>query len=78
MTATRPAYSAGGGYSGSRITVEAQRRFTHAWLGLFARYDNLSGAAFANSPLVTTMDYFVVGFGITWVAAESNTRVSPE
>ncbi len=77
-TAARPSYSAGGGYSGSRITVQIQRRFAHAWLGLFARYDNLSGAAFANSPLVTTMNYFIAGFGVTWIAAESHTRVSQE
>lgn len=74
-TAGRPAYSPGGGYSGSRITVAMQRRFPRFWVGLFARYDNLSGAAFADSPLVRTEDYFMLGFGVTWIAAESSTRV---
>lgn len=77
-TADRPAYSPGGGYSGSRITVAMQRRFPRFWLGLFARYDNLSGAAFADSPLVRTKDYFIMGIGVTWIAAESSTRVSRE
>lgn len=71
----RPAYSPGGGYSGSRITVNFQQRFSRFWLGVFARYDNLSGAAFASSPLVDTKNYFAVGLGITWVFAESKTLV---
>ncbi len=73
--AGRPAYSPGGGYSGSRITIAMQRRYSHFWLGLFARYDNLSGAAFVDSPLVRTQSYFVTGFGVTWVGAESKTMV---
>jgi outer membrane protein len=74
-TADRPAYSPGGGYSGSRITVSMQRRVQRLWLGVFARYDNLSGAAFADSPLVRTKDYFIMGLGVTWIAAESGSRV---
>jgi outer membrane scaffolding protein for murein synthesis (MipA/OmpV family) len=51
-TATRPAYDAPGGYSGSRVTLSASRRFPDFWVGAFARYDALSGAAFEDSPLV--------------------------
>jgi outer membrane protein len=75
-TARRPAYSAGGGYSGSRITVTAQRRFGRFWVGAFARYDNLSGAVIADSPLVKTTSYFATGLGVTWVLAESATLVT--
>jgi len=75
-TATRPAYNPGGGYSGSRVTINFQQRFSNFWFGVFARYDNLSGAAFAASPLVDTKSYFAVGLGITWIFAESGTLVS--
>ena len=70
-TASRPAYDARGGYSGSRITLTASRRFPKFWVGAFARYDNLSGAVFADSPLVKRKDSFMAGIGIAWILAES-------
>lgn len=74
-TATRPTYDPGGGYSGSRITVTLDRRFGRFWIGGFIRYDNLSGAAFNDSPLVTGDDYIAGGFGVTWILATSKTMV---
>ena len=70
-TATRPAYDAPGGYSGSRLTFTASRRFPHFWVGAFARYDHLSGAAFEDSPLVKKKSSFMAGVGIAWVLAEA-------
>lgn len=70
-TATRPAYNAHAGYSGSRVTFTASRRFPGFWVGAFVRYDNLSGAVFADSPLVVKHDSFMAGIGITWILAES-------
>lgn len=70
-TATRPAYNARAGYSGSRVTFAVSRRFSGFWIGAFARYDNLSGAVFADSPLVKKHDSFMAGIGIAWILAES-------
>ncbi|MCR4302401.1 MAG: MipA/OmpV family protein [Sulfuricaulis sp.] len=70
-TATRPAYDAPGGYSGSRVTFTASRRFPDFWVVAFARYDRLSGAAFEDSPLVKKNSSFMAGVGIAWVLAEA-------
>jgi outer membrane scaffolding protein for murein synthesis (MipA/OmpV family) len=55
-TASRPAYEPGGGYAGcsSYGALEALPKF---WVGGFVRYDTLSGAEFAPSPLVTSKRY---------------------
>lgn len=71
-TPTRPVYDAHGGYSGSRATFTISRRVGHAWIGAFARYDDLSGAVFEDSPLVRIGRAFMAGFSIAWVFAESS------
>lgn len=68
--ATRPAYDAAGGYSGTRLTITASRRFPRFWAGAFARYDRLGGAAFADSPLTKKDESFMAGAGIAWILAE--------
>jgi outer membrane scaffolding protein for murein synthesis (MipA/OmpV family) len=74
-TAARPAYDARGGYSGLRTTVAVSRRFDHFWIGGFARYDDLSGVAFEDSPLLRVRRAFMAGFGVAWILAESRTRI---
>ena len=69
--AGRPAYNAQAGYSGSRITVTLSKRFEKLYFGLFARYDNLNGATFIDSPLVKQKDSFMVGAALSWVFKES-------
>lgn len=76
VTASRPAYNARGGYSGARITFSTSYRHKKIWYGLFARYDNISGAVFEDSPLIRQKDTFTVGFGIAYVFAESDEKVS--
>lgn len=71
----RSAYNARAGYSGSLIVVAASRRFERTWFGVFARYDNLSGAVFADSPLVKTKQSFMAGFGFALVFGQSRTLV---
>jgi len=71
----RPAYDARAGYSGSLLILSATKRFGHFWFGAFARYDELSGAVFANSPLMRTEHSWMAGFGLAWVFAESKTLV---
>ncbi len=73
-TATaRPRYQANGGYSGSRITLVAQKQFDTMWLAAFARYDSLAGAVFLDSPLVETKNHHILGVAMTWVLAKSKT-----
>jgi hypothetical protein len=43
----------------------------HWFLGAFARYDWLDGAAFVKSPLVETRRYFATGFAVAWVFGAS-------
>jgi outer membrane protein len=74
-TALRPAYEADAGYAGMQYLVALSKRFPKYWVGSFIRYDNLSGATFANSPLVRQKDYFAAGIAVTWVLGESATRV---
>ena len=74
-SAGRPAYEAPGGYSGSRAIVSLSKRFRGYWIGAFARYDMLGGAAFAPSPLVRTDSYWMTGIGIAWMIGESSRMV---
>ena len=74
-TATRPAYDASGGYSGSRITLTSSKRFNNIWVGFFARYDSLNGAVFENSPLVKRNDSLMVGVAISYIFMRSKQMV---
>ena len=58
-----------GGYAGWRALASTSRRIGKTWVGAFVRYDNLNGAAFADSPLVRRHDALTVGFGVSWVLA---------
>ena len=77
-TASRPAYSPGGGYGGMQFLVALSKRFPRFWVGGFARYDSLNSAVFADSPLVTSKRYLAGGIGISWIFAESSRRVEVE
>lgn len=70
-TPLRPAYRASSGYSGTRATLTARRRFGNYWVGAFARYDTLAGAEFEDSPLVETSRYRAVGIAVAWVLMRS-------
>jgi outer membrane protein len=74
-TATRPEYHAGGGYSGMQFTTLLAKRYDTFWVGAFARYDNLNGAAFTHSPLVKTRNYLVGGLAVAWVLGQSSEMV---
>lgn len=71
VTPARPMYDAEAGYSGSRVTLGVSRRVGRYWIGAFARYDYLGGAAFADSPLVETDHSLMFGAGVAWVFAQS-------
>jgi len=74
-TADRPAYSPGGGYSGTQFTASLSKRFREFWVGGFARWDVLSNAVFADSPLVKTEQNFSAGIAVAWMLGESKARV---
>lgn len=71
VTTDRSSYNAASGYSGSRITMTLSKRYDKLFVGIFTRYDNLSGAAFINSPLVKQKYSFMAGVAVTWIFKES-------
>jgi hypothetical protein len=75
-TPSRPAYSASGGYSGTLVIASLSRRFERVWMGGFIRYDNLSGAAFDDSPLVETRHSVMGGFAVAWIFKKSSSVVN--
>ena len=70
-TAERPAYTAAGGYAGTQMIVALSKRFPRFWTGAYVRYDTLSGAAFAGSPLVKRDNYWSAGIGAAWIVKQS-------
>ena len=74
-TASRPAYSPGGGFAGTEFIVALSKRFPNFWIGAFARYDTLRGARFEDSPLVTSKRYAAGGIGISWILGKSSQMV---
>lgn len=75
-TRGRRAYEPGSGYAGAQFIVALSKRFPNFWIGGFARYDSLRGAAFEESPLATSKRYAAGGIGISWIFAQSSKRVS--
>ena len=66
-TAERPAYSPDGGYSGFSLSANATKNLnSRLKLGVYYRWDNLTGSSFENSPLVQTENNHVVGAALIW------------
>jgi outer membrane scaffolding protein for murein synthesis (MipA/OmpV family) len=72
----RPAYAARGGYSGMQLFANASKRFGNIWVGMFLQADQLKGAAFEDSPLAKKNLSLSAGFGVSWVFAESGSKIS--
>jgi outer membrane scaffolding protein for murein synthesis (MipA/OmpV family) len=68
----RPAFDAEAGYSGSRLTLRTGRRYRRIWVSAFARYDDLSGAAFEDSPLRKQSQSLMLGIFVAWILGESH------
>jgi outer membrane protein len=73
--ASRPAFDARGGYSGSQFTMTLSKRFKNYWVGGFLREDSLAGAVFQDSPLVLKRNGFSAGLAISWIFGESSKMV---
>ena len=76
-TATRPAYRARSGYGGWQALAALSRRMDRWWLGGFIKYDDVSSAVFADSPLVTQRRQVSGGVALVYVFARSATLVPP-
>lgn len=77
-TASRPAYHAEGGYSGSRLYLSVSRHFDHrARLGGFVMIDRLQGASFAASPLLETERAVYGGVFASWILFSSTRQAAP-
>jgi outer membrane scaffolding protein for murein synthesis (MipA/OmpV family) len=77
-TAARPAYSAGGGYSGSTLTVGLGKTYEQFVFNAFVSADFLQGASFENSPLVKRETSFMSGVSVSWIFFKSAKTVTVE
>ena len=77
-TAARPAYSAGGGYSGSTLTVGLGKSYKQFIFNAFVSADFLQGASFENSPLVKRETSFMSGISVSWIFFKSEKTVTVE
>lgn len=74
-TPSRPAYDAKAGYSGTQFTLTLSKRFESYYVGGYVRYENLSGTAFEDSPLLRQDRSFLAGVVVTWIFAKSGEMV---
>jgi outer membrane protein len=75
-TADRPAYSAGGGYSGSTLTVGLDKLYKQFYFFAVVSADFLQGASFENSPLVKRETSFMSGISVSWIFFKSDKTVN--
>jgi MipA family protein len=74
-TAERPEYAASAGYAGSELTAALSKRYPRIWVGAFARYLDLEGASFVDSPLVQRRKSLAAGVGFAWMISRSSRMV---
>ena len=70
-TATRPAYTAPGGYSGVFTDLVASWRKRSLIYFAWVRYQYLGGVQYEDSPLFEDENYWFLGIGLNWIYAES-------
>ncbi len=72
-TSTRRAYDADGGYSGFSVSGSIFKALTPKFsIGAYARWNNVDGAVFEDSPLVRDKNNYAVGFLVVWKLAKSS------
>jgi MipA family protein len=77
-TPTRPAYSAGGGYGGSTLTVGLSKEYKQFVFNAFVSADFLQGAVFEDSSLVKNKTSVMSGFSVAWIFLKSAKTVVSE
>lgn len=71
-TPDRPAYRSSGGYGGCHAAGYLVRRLSpRVTASVYARWENLDGAVYDDSPLVRTRNNFVLGAAVMWKIKES-------
>ena len=74
VTAGRRQYDDEGGYSGFQLSGSILKELTpKLWVSCYARWMNIDGAVFADSPLVQTDNNAIVGAMLVWKFGESET-----
>lgn len=71
-TPSRRRYEAGGGYSGSTLTVGLNKNMKPFIINAFISLDFLQGAVFERSPLVKKRYAVMTGFSVSWVFLTSS------
>ena len=74
-TPARRSYEAGGGYSGSTLTVGLNKNIKPFIISAFVSLDFLQGAAFEGSPLVKNKYAVMTGITVSWVFLKSSKMV---
>ncbi len=77
-TETRRTYSAGGGYSGSTLTVGLSKTYEQLIIHAFVSADFLHGAVFEDSPLVKNKTSIMSGVNISWIFLKSSKTTTSE
>jgi MipA family protein len=77
-TSSRPAYSAGGGYSGSALTLGLSKSYHQLIFSAFISVNLLQGAVIEDSPLVKTKYSFMSGLMVSWIFLKSARSVTTE
>jgi outer membrane scaffolding protein for murein synthesis (MipA/OmpV family) len=77
-TAARPAYSAGGGYSGSTLTIGLKKEYKQFIFSTFVIADFLEAVVFQASPLVKTKTSIMSGFSVSWIFLKSAKTVTSD
>jgi outer membrane scaffolding protein for murein synthesis (MipA/OmpV family) len=75
---SRPAYLAGGGYSGSTLTVGLSKEYKQFNFNAFFSADFLQGASFEDSPLVKRDISIMSGISVSWIFFKSAKTVNVE
>lgn len=70
-TPERAEYHADSGYSGYFMDIVGNWRHEDFIYFAFFRYQNLSGTAYEDSPLIEETNYFSAGIGVMWIFADS-------
>lgn len=73
-TPGRPAYQAGGGYSGSDLRAGIVRRHGNLVVSGFIGLGDIAGARFADSPLVQRTTNYYSGLAVVWILDRSVAR----
>ena len=77
-TASRFAYSTGGGYSGSTLTIGLGKAYKQFVFNAFVSADFLQGSSFEDSPLVKRETSIMSGTSVAWIFFKSQKTVNVE